>query len=235
MGDISHYLILAAVFMLGLRHGIDFDHIAAITDIAGSSKNFREGLWLGFLYIVGHAAVIILLGFLAVFLGVRLPMWIDSFMEQIVGMTLIILGIFLFFSVFRHGKEFKLKSRWMIFFALIKKAFPNFNYPDAFGVKTALMVGVIHAIGAETPTQVLLFVTAAKLSGWVMGSALIIIFVLGLIVSNIVINLLANFGYQKGFLQSRLYMLFGVISAIFSLTVGILFVFGKVTFLPLLF
>jgi len=37
---------------LGLRHGIDWDHIAAISDVAGSQKNRRRSLGMGTLYAI---------------------------------------------------------------------------------------------------------------------------------------------------------------------------------------
>src|SRR4029453_12435639 len=80
--------VIVSAFLFGFRHGIDWDHIAAITDIAGSQDD------RGTLYAVGHALVVFLIGTAAILLGERLPESIDNVMEKIVGVTLIMLGVF---------------------------------------------------------------------------------------------------------------------------------------------
>ena len=104
-------LLFMSSLLLGLRHGIDWDHIAVINDITGTSDNKRSGISLGLIYALGHASVVILLGFIAILIGVNLPNWVDSFMEPIVGVTLIFLGLWLIYSIMFHGKNYRMKSR----------------------------------------------------------------------------------------------------------------------------
>ena len=106
-------LIVAAI-LFGLRHGVDWDHIAAITDITATQDTPRRGLWLGTLYATGHAAVVFLLGVGAIALGNRLPVWVDDLMGRVVGATLLLLGLYVVVSLLRHGREFRLQSRWML-------------------------------------------------------------------------------------------------------------------------
>ncbi len=100
--------------MLGLRHGFDWDHIAAIADLSGSTTNRRRGLWLSTLYAVGHAVVVFALGSLALIAGASIPESLDSWMGAFVGVTLIWLGIWVLVDLARHGREFRLRSRWML-------------------------------------------------------------------------------------------------------------------------
>ena len=51
-----------------------------------------------------------------------------------------------------------------------------------YGVGTAAAVGMIHGVGAETPTQVLLLVSAAGVGGTAMGLLLLAVFVAGLLI-----------------------------------------------------
>src|SRR5207248_6309787 len=104
-------IVLTALW-LGFQHGIDWDHIAAITDITSSQEERRQSLLFGTLYALGHALVILVLGALAVLVGEHLPSGIDKIMERIVGVTLLLLGVYLFYSLFRHGRDFRLRSRW---------------------------------------------------------------------------------------------------------------------------
>ncbi len=248
MVNVSTTLMLfMSALVLGIRHGVDWDHIAAITDITGTSGEKRKSFILGTVYALGHASVIIILGLLAVIVGVRLPDSVDNVMEPFVGATLILLSIWLIYSIIRHGKKFRMKSRWMLIFSSVGRLFdilqekishkhkhPHVLYPQTYGVKTAYVVGVIHGIGAETPTQVLLFITAAGVGGSMIGSFLVFVFVGGLVLSNTLITVLSTFGYSKFSSESHLSVIIGIITAVFSLLIGILFIFHHASFLPVI-
>ena len=66
----AELLLVLSAFTFGLRHGIDWDHMAAITDITGSQDSTRQSLWLGTIYALGHATVITILGLVAIAVGV---------------------------------------------------------------------------------------------------------------------------------------------------------------------
>src|SRR5512143_676347 len=55
-------LALVAAFLLGLRHGADYDHIAAITDLGSSERRPAGAMRLGLLYALGHAVTVFVLG-----------------------------------------------------------------------------------------------------------------------------------------------------------------------------
>src|SRR5687768_1102314 len=113
--------LLVSAFAFGFRHGIDWDHIAAITDITGSQDDRRRALSLGTLYVLGHALVVFALGILAIAVGDRLPQGVDEVMGRVVGVTLLILGVYVFVSLIRHGRDFRLRSRWMLLFSGMRR------------------------------------------------------------------------------------------------------------------
>src|SRR5207247_9621986 len=105
------FLITASRF--GFRHGIDWDHIAAITDITGSQDDRSQALVFGTLYALGHALVVFVIGVGAIVLGQRLPSGVDDVMQRIDGATLVVLGVFVFTSLFRLGRGLRVRRRWM--------------------------------------------------------------------------------------------------------------------------
>ncbi len=245
MNIVTPFLLFGTALLLGLRHGVDWDHIAAITDITTSTENKKESFTLGTAYVLGHALVIVVFGLLAVNLGMRLPDWVDGIMEPFVGITLLALGIYLAFSLFRHGKQVRLQSRWMMIFKFISKIYDyiehkithnhshsHFQYPDRFGVKTAVLVGMVHGVGAETPTQLLLFIAATGAGGKFFGSMLVITFVLGLVISNSIITLVSILGIVNIKQGSLLYLFLAGVTAVFSIAVGCIFLFGQASMLP---
>jgi cytochrome c biogenesis protein CcdA len=287
--------LLLAAFWFGFRHGIDWDHIAAITDITSSQEERRRAILFGTLYVVGHAVVVLGLGIVAVLIGQELPASVDAAMGRIVGVTLILLGVYVFVSLIRHGREFRMRSRWMLVFAGIRGAWwklrdrrsasadfhdherepvhvhagseavdteavdaedriaewhhghhgrpghhhhkhpepddPFVNYQKG----TSFLVGMLHGIGAETPTQILIFTAAAGAGGKAAGIAVLGAFLVGLMTSNSVITVGTAFGFLRASKNFAVYATVAVITGVFSLVIGVLFVLGKDTVLPALF
>ncbi|HZA27118.1 MAG TPA: hypothetical protein VE915_05640 [Actinomycetota bacterium] len=278
--------LLVAAFWLGVRHGIDWDHIAAITDITGTVSGRRRAVFFGTLYALGHAVVVFLLGVLAIYFERLLPENIDEFMGRVVGVTLVFLGVWVFVSLIRHGRDFRLRSRWMLIFAGVRKgarwmrervgvgagspegevaASGTSEIADAsvasswhhghhgrrghhhhtepepdehdmgYGRGTALSVGMIHGVGAETPTQVLLFLGAAGAGGRGVGVLALVAFIVGLLVSNSIITVGSAFGFLSASRNFGLYATVAVLTAAFSLMIGALFLFGQESVLPAFF
>ena len=286
--------LLVAAFWFGFRHGIDWDHIAAITDITSSQDDRRGSILFGTLYVVGHAVVVFGLGVIAILIGEELPPSVDAAMGRVVGVTLIALGVYVFVSLIRHGREFRMRSRWMLLFAGIRVGWwrltgrsaaaedvhdhqrepvhvhagagapgeplapddpiggwhhghhgrPGHHHhkhpelDDAFlnyQKGTSFLVGMLHGIGAETPTQILIFTAAAGAGGKASGIAVLTAFLVGLVTSNSVITLGSTFGFLRASKNFAVYATVGVITGVFSLVIGTLFVLVKDSLLPALF
>src|SRR5438067_6274081 len=121
MGAFSVGLMVTA-FGFGFRHGIDWDHIAALTDITGSQEEGRRSMVLATMYALGHALVVLALGVAAIVAAERLPSSVNGVMERVVGATLLILGVYVIVSLIRHGRDFRMRSRWMLLFAGARRA-----------------------------------------------------------------------------------------------------------------
>jgi hypothetical protein len=290
--------VVLSAFFFGFRHGIDWDHIAAITDITSSQESRGKAMFFGSLYALGHALVVFLIGTLAIVLGQRLPPGVDSVMERIVGFTLILLGIYVFAGLIRHGREFRMRSRWMLIFTGVRNlsrrarrrglsdadrdhelqpvhvhgdgmqeeagslslsaaedipvsdwhhghhGHPGHHHhkhpepDDAFmnyGRATAFVVGMVHGVGAETPTQLLIFLAAAGAGGRATGEIVLGAFIVGLLTSNSLITLGSSVGFLKASENWQIYAAVAILTATFSLVIGSLFLMGKGTLLPALF
>src|ERR1039457_6147632 len=89
----SLQLALLSAAILGFRHGFDYDHIAAISDITSVQTSRWRGMRLGLLYAVGHAATVTALGSAVIVFQLSLPHGIDRIAARLVGLTLLILEI----------------------------------------------------------------------------------------------------------------------------------------------
>ena len=230
--------VIVSAFLFGFRHGIDWDHIAAITDITSSQEERGRALEYGTIYALGHALVVFVIGVVAIVLGAKLPDGVDAIMERVVGVTLILLGVYVFTALVRHGREFRMRSRWMLVFAGVRRAWRGAQtrlhghahdgaahvHPVAdagrYGPRTALGTGLIHGVGAETGTQVLLIAAVGGAASQGLGVAMLLAFVVGLLVSNSAVALLTSAGFVSAGRARGLYVSAGVLTAVFSLAVG---------------
>lgn len=220
---------------LGLRHGIDWDHLAAIFDIAGSSGN-RGAMWTAFLYAVGHAGSVLTLGFLALQFATLLPAWIDPIVQRVVGCTLLLLGAAVLWSLYKwwqHGAHFQLSSRWMILSKVMENIAGRFGYKiNPAGNASAFTIGVVHGIGAETGSQVLLIAALGNGVGHLSGIAMMLAFIVGLVTSNMFVAFLAVNGIISTERWRPLYIGTGFMVACFSILVGLAFLTGMSDRLP---
>jgi high-affinity nickel-transport protein len=239
----SLQLALLSAAILGFRHGFDYDHIAAITDITSVQTNRWRGMRLGLLYAVGHAAMVAALGSAVIVFQLSLPHGIDRLAERLVGLTLLILGVYVLGSLFKGGSaprsrfhlmasaarwlDWKVRSYWHDH-DIPRPAERPWNYSS----KSVLMIGVVHGLGAETPSQLMIFLLAANLGGVGKGFLGLAMFITGLLVMNTVMTASAVglFGYSSRL--PRFQFAVTALTAIYSLTVGALFLFGSSELLP---
>jgi high-affinity nickel-transport protein len=238
MGN-SLVLLLATSWLLGFRHGIDWDHIAAVTDIVSGQPRPWRAIHYGSMYALGHSVIIFAFGLVAIVLGLSLPPWVDAIMEHVVGFTLLLLGIWVLGTVMREGKTFRLRSRWMLFIETLKHGLAWFHRTEyhhhehtSYGGRSCFVLGLLHGAGAETPTQVILFATAAGVGGAGTGALVLLLFVLGLLICNSLMSLLASLGFRSARHHAIFSISLGVVTGVFSSIVGVLFLLGQSALLP---
>lgn len=279
---------------LGFRHGFDWDHIAAITDITSTTTSGhtdvdipagaamtahghedrerrghehehdaepsamhrlgesrfaheqRHAVFLASLYALGHASVVVVLGVVALLLGAILPEWVDPILEKVVGVTLVLLGAWVLYSVAQYARgkgEFRMRSRWMLVFDLTRTAWGRLqarihgheHVPSAhatqYGPKTAFGVGMIHGMGAETGSQALLLAGVAGVTG-ATGIVVLIAFVAGLLLSNTLVAVVSASGFIGASRMRTVYVVVGAFAGTASLVIGLIFIGGLGMALP---
>ena len=275
--------LVATAFALGFRHGFDWDHLAALSDIAASQQSRRRSMMLATLYALGHAAVAFAIGAAVILASARLPESVGDVMERLVGVTLVALGIWVIVSTLRNGgRSTRMPSRGALLVAGFRRLRPRRPEPvviehehehpvgehhahelehepvavrrttviprhshrhrhvgalpddplPAYGGGVAVGVGAVHGIGFETPTQALVFVTAAGAGSRVAGLLALACFLAGLLAANTVVALASTFGFTGAGSRARLYTVASLVAALASLALGLLYLFGKGDIMP---
>jgi high-affinity nickel permease len=272
--------LLVAALTLGLRHGFDWDHVAAISDIT-ASNDARRGMRFGTVYALGHAAVVLALGTAAVIAGSRLPASIDDVMGRIAGITLLVLAAVVLLAVVRDRGQFRATSRWLLLIGHLRSVARRVRHRSAVTVvhahdhvavakyhhdgddntavsatgtrtrapvhghahvhhatdaeytgKMSFAIGMLHGVGAETPTQLLVFLAAANAGGTATGLAVLVVFVTGLLVSNTVVTLIGARGFGLASARPAIQVSFALATVAISVILGVSLLVGHDAPLP---
>lgn len=247
MDPVNLRLALLSAAVLGFRHGLDYDHIAAITDISSVQSKAREAMRYGLLYVAGHAITVALLGAAAVVFRIALPAATDRWAERLVGATLLILGLYVLGTFFRPGSHSHARPKTRITLLInaalwvywrLSKMFGGSRveapqiFKDGYGTGSTFLVGVIHGLGAETPTQILLFLMAVNLGGVGTGLLGLLMFIVGLLVMNTLLCASAAGLFSAVLAKPKALQAVTLATSAYSIGVGAMFLFGLGTKLP---
>ena len=90
-------------FVIGLRHALDTDHLAAVSTIVSERKNLLSSLLIGGLWGVGHTLSLLIAGVAVVFLNLNIKRY-EKPLEFCVALMLIGLGLNVLIKLARGGK-----------------------------------------------------------------------------------------------------------------------------------
>jgi high-affinity nickel-transport protein len=201
-------------------------------------------------YALGHAFTVAVLGIAVLQLHLGLPEGLDHWTERLIGLTLIVLGIGVVAGILRkdaHGHSHgRIESRLAIAingilwigWKLRRVANPQASQPQRFqwmyNGKSVFAIGVLHGVGAETPSQLALFFLTANLGGTSRGMLGLLAFSIGLISMNALMTASLGGAFSTGGHHPRLYCAIAWTGAVYSLGIGLIFLFGISDKLPAL-
>jgi high-affinity nickel-transport protein len=238
-------LALLSAGVLGFRHGFDYDHIAAISDITSVEPSRKQAMRMGLVYVLGHAFMVAVLGAAVILFQRSLPRSIDNWAERAVGLTLVVLGIYVLATLLREKATFVPRSRasiligsarWVIW--RTKKILGSQSEAEPqprsgpYSSASVFSIGIIHGLGAETPSQLLLFLLAANLGGVTLGLLGLSVFLAGLLVMNTLMTASAVGIFGLSAAKPSVLRFVIAATAAYSVVVGGVFLFGASSFLP---
>jgi high-affinity nickel-transport protein len=213
---------LTACTFLGLQHGVDWDHVAAISDVTSVQATSREATLCGLNYAAGHAATVGILGIAVITLRSSVPESFANWMQRLVGFTLVLLGVYVIRSLLAGGEA---KSRGQLILALFDRLhWPHKQMPGSiagrYGRKSSLSLGILHGIGAETPTQLSMLVITTSLGGLQNGVLGLAVFTTAMFASNIALTTAVTTVFSISKARPVAFRWLGVFTAGYSLWIG---------------
>lgn len=206
------------VFMaliLGIRHGLDLDHLATIDAM---TRTVRESPYLskmvGFLFSLGHGLVVTLISLLigGGLMETKVPEWLDGFGSWISFFFLVIFGLINLWNITQTSSHTTLPVGIKSFLA---KKMVNKRYNTLF----IMLIGALFAFSFDTFSQIALFsISASLMSGWMFSGILGLTFTLGMIITDSFNGLFVSMIIQRADGMSLVISQgLGVIISLFSL------------------
>lgn len=195
---------LGLVFLLGLRHGLDPDHVAIIDNMTFQAAERRPRLaaWVGALFAAGHSLSVAAVALAVAAFTARLawPQWASEAVDWIVIALLLLVGVLNLRALRRPSVYVPTGWRSRLVPARLREG------SNPMGV---LLTGVAFGLVFDTATQAAAWGAAASAGGGMAGALLVCIaFAAGMILtdtadSRIVATLLRRGGAAAGVRRYR--------------------------------
>ena len=154
-------LPLFTALIAGFAHALEADHMAAVTTFVSRRPRPLEAVGFGVRWGLGHSAAILAVGGVLIALGVRLPEGVARGLEFGVGTLLLVLGLWLLWSVL-HERAHRLANA--------DGAAHRHAHAHGGG---SLWVGVAHGLAGTAPLIAVLPVALTR-SSWMAGGYLLL-------------------------------------------------------------
>lgn len=174
--------LVLVVFILGMKHGMDPDHLATIDGMTrfNAARRPRLSRWSGFLFSLGHGMVVTLVAAIVAFSASKwsAPLWLEDLGAWISIAFLLFLGFANLREVLRAAPDqpvrpVGLKGRFL-------QRFSETNHPVVIAA-----VGAAFALSFDTVSQTALFsLTASNLAGGLFSIALGLLFMVGMMLTD---------------------------------------------------
>jgi high-affinity nickel permease len=90
--DTSLVAALGLGFLLGLRHAMEADHVAAVSTFVSRERTLLRSCLRGTFWGIGHTAALLVAGVAVIAFKVRIPPELEVIVETVIALVLILLG-----------------------------------------------------------------------------------------------------------------------------------------------
>ncbi len=152
--------LLGLGLLLGIRHAFDADHIAAVSAMVARHKSIKKSSLLGALWGFGHTISLFAVGLMVLLLKIPIPERIALYIEFIVGIMLVALGLNVLMAVNKeksHLHKHTHGGKEHIHFHSHKYVKEHHHGHASF--RQSMLVGLIHGL-AGSAALTLLVLTA---------------------------------------------------------------------------
>lgn len=179
MTAVSVDSLLALGFLLGLRHALEADHLAAISTIVTERRSLLSSSLVGASWGCGHTLALMIAGVAVLLLRYRMTDRMAHAFELCVGIMLVLLGANVLHTLVRGGASHGHEHTTGVVH----------SRADVWLVARPFVVGMVHGVAGSAP---LLLLTLAVISSPLAAFAYIAVFGVGSILGMTVMSVLVS-------------------------------------------
>jgi ABC-type nickel/cobalt efflux system permease component RcnA len=229
----STITILFLGFLLGLKHAVEADHLAAVSTIVTERKSLLSSALVGGVWGLGHTISLLVVGIFVLLLDFRISERTESVLELFVGAMLVFLGLNVMQKIIRGGTlHLHTHEHGGLVHAHphLHDEQTNTDEPHAHhGLSSLsprpLVIGLVHGLAGSAGLMLLVLPTIESRP---VGLLYIVIFGVGSIAGMMLMSLLVSLPLQLTALHfNRANVLLRVSAGLFSIGFGLWIVYEK--------
>lgn len=176
---LSVFSVLGFGLVLGLKHAVEADHLAAVSTIASERRSILEASMVGGLWGIGHTAALLVAGAVVLLLRVRIPPRAELALEFCVALMLVALGAGALWKLLRGGRmhlhAHEHGGRWHVH-PHVHDAAPEPERHTHHGLRLGarpVLVGMVHGLAGSAALMLLVL---SSISSPLLGFGYILVF-----------------------------------------------------------
>jgi len=213
MKAVSVDSLLMLGFVLGLRHAIEADHLAAISTIVTERRSLLSSLLVGASWGLGHTLALLLASVGVLLLRYQLTDRMARALELCVGMMLVLLGANVLRTLVHRAARRSHDHAAVV----------SHSDSEAWLVARPLLVGMVHGLAGSAP---LLLVTLAVVSSPLAALLYISVFgvgsMMGMVIMSLLLSVPAHLTVEH---FARTHLALRGLSGLFSVTLGLVIMY----------
>jgi high-affinity nickel permease len=207
--DVEWITVMLFGLLLGMKHATDADHVVALTTIVSKKPKFNQAAMVGIIWGLGHTIAIVIMGFIIIYMKVKIPPNLEASFEVGVGIMIILLGV-LSLRQLLHKKEYAA--------VVEEKPAALLHRRDL----QSLMVGLVHGLAGSAAVALLVLNTIETIN---LAVLYLLIFGVGTIAGMMIISSFISLAYIFTKRSTVMYRTLCFSTAAFSIVFGLIYIF----------
>ncbi|OQW34755.1 MAG: hypothetical protein A4E19_17715 [Nitrospira sp. SG-bin1] len=181
--------LLGVGFLLGLRHALDTDHLAAVSTVLAERPSLLASGAVGLSWGLGHTMTLLVVGSIVLISGFHIPDEFELIAESGVGILLIVLGVSLALKLYRerwHVHGHRHDGAPHVHFHSHQRHHDHGHRHWMVESIRPLCIGMVHGLAGSAALMLMILSTTKEIE---TGLLSILVFGLGSIIGMMVVGL----------------------------------------------
>lgn len=227
----STFAILGFGFLIGLKHAIEADHVAAVTTMVAERKSIWGSALIGGIWGLGHTISLLIAGIFVLLLNFQISGETERWLEFSVGVMLTLLGLNVFRKLIQGGNlhfhphdHVHSSHAHPHVHSHADDKHTDFHQPATRSPK-ALLIGMVHGLAGSAA---LMLVIIPTIDSKIVGMLYILVFgagsIGGMMLMSFVVGLPFHFTAAR---SDRFYRILQASAGILSIVLGFWIIYEK--------